>query len=122
MEKLLQQYEESFAEVNWKAMTGQQKLDFVFRWFELKIFDAKLNKATGQINAENQEAYQKQQKQAYIESLKEVGFNCDNGVEDYEKLFNRPEIFGDRWQQKAEEAQAQSTSIDDFINLTIQYL
>lgn len=122
MAKLLQQYEESFSEVNWKAMTQEQKLDFIARWFELKIFDAKLNKATGQINAENQAEAEKQQKQAYIDSLKEVGFKCDNGVEDYRKLFNRPEIFGTRWQQKAEEAQAQSTSIDDFLNLTIQYL
>lgn len=122
MAKLLQQYEESFADVNWNAKTRDEQIDFMLRWMGLKIFDAKLNKATGQISADNQAELEKQQKQAYIDSLKEIGFACDNSIEDYEKLYGRPEIFGETWKAKAKAAHDESTSIDDFINLTIQYL
>ena len=103
-------------------MTDTDKQDFIFRWFELKIFDAKLIKATGLINAENQIEFEKQQKHAYIDALKSIGFVCDNGIEDYKKLFNRPEIFGANWEQKAELYHSESTSIDNFINLINQYL
>lgn len=96
MANLLQQYENSFSEVNWKAMTRDEQIDFVLRWMELKIFDAKLNKATGQINAENQEIFEAQQKDMYINTLKSIGFICNNSIEDYKKLFNRPEIFGEK--------------------------
>lgn len=122
MANLLQQYENSFSEINWNAKTREEQIDFTLKWIGLKIFDAKLNKANGQIHLENQEKLEKQWKQAYIESLKSIGYLCDNKIDDYYKLFNHPEIFGDNWKEKAELFHSESVSIDDFINLTKQYL
>jgi hypothetical protein len=122
MANLLQKYEETFPEIIKSNLTDAEKLAIIWRWFELKAFDARLNNSMNQINAEKQEQYQQQQKQAYIDALKSIGFNCDNGEEDYKKLFNRPEIFGSTWEEKAKLYHGQSASIDDFINLAIQYL
>jgi hypothetical protein len=122
MANLLQKYEETFPEIIKSGLSDQEKLVIIWRWFELKAFDARLNNSMTLINAEKQEVQQKQQKQSFIGMLQSLGYVGNNCVEDYKKLFNRPEIFGSTWEEKAELFHAQSTSIDDFINLAIQYL
>lgn len=122
MANLLQKYEETFPEIIKSGLSDQEKLVIIWRWFELKAFDARLNNSMNQINAEKQEVQQKQQKQAFIGMLQSLGYVGNNCVEDYKKIYAKPEIFGEEWERKAEEAHAQSTSIDDFINLAIQYL
>lgn len=122
MANLLQKYEETFPEIIKSGLSDSEKLAIIWKWFELKAFDARLNNSMSKINADKQEQFQQRQKQAYIEALQAIGYAGNNCVEDYLKLYEQPEIFGDAWEEKARLAHAESTGIDDFINLAIQYL
>lgn len=122
MANLLQKYEETFPEIIKSGLSDSEKLSIIWKWFELKAFDARLNNSMSKINEQKQEEFQQQQKQAYIEALQAIGYAGNNCIEDYLKLYEQPEIFGEKWEDKARLAHAESNSIDDFINLAIQYL
>lgn len=47
----------------------------------------------------------------------EHGFRCDNSRQDWELLFNRPEISGANWITQANYHIAQSTGVDYFLNI-----
>ena len=122
MANLLQKYEETFPEIIKSGLTDSEKLSIIWKWFELKAFNMKLNNTLNKINSKKELEFQEEQKQLFIESLQQIGYICDGRIEDYELLFNRSEIFGENWKAQAKYYFDQSAGIDYFINLVKEKL
>lgn len=113
----LKSYEDGFLNTNWTGMTATQKNAFVAEHYRLKILAAKEIEAN-RVAAEAQQATDNAaRKQQIITYLKNHGFACDNSKADWDKLYNRPKVFGANWQAQSDYQQSISTGVDYFLNV-----
>jgi hypothetical protein len=115
----LQTFEDSFKTINYTGMTAVQKQTFVLNHYALKIAAAKENEAN-RIESEGQAITDNEtRKQALIVKLQAKGFLCDNSQADWYKFYNRPQVFGENWQDQADYQISISTGIDYFLSKVI---
>lgn len=113
----LKTYEDGFLTANWTGMTATQKNAFVAEHYRLKILAAKeieANRVADEAKLVTDNAARKQQ---IITYLKNHGFACDNSKADWDKLYNRPKVFGVNWQAQSNYQQSISTGVDYFLNV-----
>lgn len=125
----LKTFEDSFLSTGWSTLSDTEKQAFIFEHYRLKILAAKeieINRiATESATiAENaaKEAQAAADKQQFIDKLKSIGFACDNGLPDWERLYNYPEIYGSTYKYKAALAQSQSPNLDYFLKAANEML
>lgn len=116
----LKAFEDSWVTLQWTAMTDAQRNTYLRQYLGLQIA-AKKEDESNKIEADRlAEIAAQQRKQSILEYLTSLGYLCDNSQEDWHKLFNRPEIFGANWQDKADYQRSISPDIDYFINKAIE--
>lgn len=114
-QKALEDFEKTWLTTDWAVMTATQKQAHVASHYALKIAAAKEAEAN-RVEAGNQAVIDNAaRRQQAITYLQNHGFKCDNSPEDWNKLYNRPYIFGERWYIQSEYQQSISTGIDYFI-------
>ena len=116
----LKSFEDSWVTLQWTVMTDAQRNTYLRQYLGLQIAARKeqdANKIEAEQQAEQQAAARKQ---AIVEYLISLGYVCDNSPEDWRKLYNRPHIFGETWQEKADYQQSISPDIDYFINKALE--
>lgn len=108
--------------LDWEILTAAQKTAHVVAKEGLQIaVEKELEANRIETDATNlQETVTR--KEQLITLLKSRGYACDNSLSDWIKLFNRPDIFGDNWQNKAMFHFQQSTGLDDFIKKIISII
>ena len=115
-QKALTDFEATWLTTNWTALTATQKQTHVAQHYGLKIAAAKEIEA----NRIQSEAYEvtaaATRKQQAITYLTNHGFNCDNSKHDWDLLYNRPHIFGEKWEVQADYQRSISTGVDYFLN------
>lgn len=120
----LKTFEDGFISVDWTAKTTIEQDAFNRQWTGLKIAVAK-EIAAAKITAQQQHiadslaqvAAQLTARTEFIQKLQSIGFLCDNGLVDWKRLYNYPEIYGSTYNQKAALAQSQSAGVDYFLNV-----
>lgn len=125
----LRNFEADFKATGWSTMTVQHRTDFVFEHYRLKIAAAK-EADVERINAEAaaaqeaaaQAAAATTARQQFIDKLKSLGYLCDNSQTDWDKLYNRPEMFSSIWQAQANYQKSISPGIDYFLQQAQQIL
>jgi len=122
-QKALNDFKTAELSVNFDAMTTTQLATYLKTEKKLEVAVQKeINAAKVIADAElaNQLAAQiavdEARKQQIITYLKNHGFLVDNSETDWYKLYNRPVIFGDTWENQANYQISISTGIDYFIN------
>lgn len=118
----LKAFEDAFLTTDWAAKTITEQDAFNRTWTGLKIAAAK-EAETNRIAtiAEKTAAEQSAQtaattaKNEFIAKLKSLGYLCDNSQTDWNKLYNRPEMFSSTWQVTADYQHSISTGIDYFL-------
>lgn len=113
---ILTDFENTWLTIDWNLLTEIEKQAHIFNHYELKINSTKEienNRITGEIEYALALEEAKLQK---IAILNERGFACDNSLSDWEKVFNKPEIFGVNWQEQAQAHFNLQLGLDYFIN------
>jgi hypothetical protein len=103
------------------SLTEANKLQRLKDYYGLQIKarrEAYLSRITDSVGVVNIQAGTRT---SYINHLKSIGYVCDNSKADWRKAYNKPEWFGSNWQNKADEAWAGSTGLNDFLNFCKQY-
>lgn len=119
-QEALKAFEDSWVTLQWTVMTDAQRNTYLRQYLGLQVAEAK-EKAANKLEAEQQAiADAEQRKQAVIEYLQSLGYMCDNSQEDWRKLYARPEIFGELWQDKADYQQSISPDVDYFISKAME--
>ena len=119
-QEALKAFEDAWVTLQWTNMTDAQRNTYLRNYLGLQIA-AKKEMEANKIENEQQAAQQaEQRKQAVIEYLKSLGYQGDNSIEDWYKLYNRPHIFGETWQEKADYQFSLSTDIDYFIGKAME--
>lgn len=113
----LKTYEDGFIGINWTGMTAAQKNAFIAEHYRLKILAAKEIEANRLASEAQQVTDNAARKQQIITYLKNHGFACDNSKADWDKLYNRPKVFGANWQAQSDYHQSISTGVDYFLNV-----
>ncbi|MCE5225282.1 MAG: hypothetical protein LLG05_05415 [Porphyromonadaceae bacterium] len=114
-QKALEDFEKTWLTVNYVGMTSAQKTTHIQTHYDLKI------KAVKEIEAnkiESEAANTAAQTANLADSkskLQSLGYLCDNSQADWNKLFNRPEMFGVNWQTMATYQKSISTGVDYFL-------
>ena len=104
------------------SLSVTKQTDHLREWYSLKIKSSIQSRLTNISDSTANVITQANQRQAYIQHLIQVhGFACNNSKADWRKAFNQPEVFGDNWQFKADEAWGLSTGLNDFLNFCRQY-
>ena len=106
---------------NWSTMTTDQQ-DASLRTEKTLEYAAIMEISDNTAEAEaiaDQQALDEQA--ALIAEMQAKGYSGQGTLEDYQKLYNHPEIFGANWEANSEAIFNQSTGIDEFINLWVQY-
>lgn len=112
----LADFEKAWVTLQWEEMTDARRNIYLRDHLGLQIAAAKEIEAN-RLEAEQQAETQAQErKQQLINLFAEAGFACDNSKADWDKLYNRPEIFGANWQLQSDYQQSVSTGLDYFLN------
>jgi len=110
-------FEETWKTLNWSAMTTTQKNTHISNHYALKIASAKWVEQQ-KIESENQAVIDNAAFHAKaVAYLKKHGFKVDNSPGDWDRLYNRPAIFGANWQDQSDYQQSISTGVDYFIQV-----
>ena len=116
-QKALEDFEKTWLTINWATMTATAKITHVVNHCALKIAAAKEIEAN-RVESENQQiADNATRKQQTITYLRNHGFSVDNSKADWDKLYNRPHVFGANWQAQSDYQQSISTGVDYFIQV-----
>lgn len=119
-QEALQQFEDAWLTLQWETMTDARRNIYLRDHLGLQIAARKEAEAN-KLEAEQQaEINAQQRKQNIIEYLTALGYLCDNSQQDWRKLYNRPHIFGELWQEKADYQQSISPDIDYFISKAME--
>jgi hypothetical protein len=119
-QEALKAFEDSWVTLQWTTMTDARRNIYLRDHLGLQIAARKEAEAN-KLEAEQQaEINAQQRKQAIIEHLQSLGYTCDNSQQDWQKLYARPEIFGELWQEKADYQQSISPDIDYFISKAME--
>lgn len=120
----LKTFEAGWVTLDYNAMTSTQKLSHIQTWLGLKVQVAKELETNRQIQEAqtaqeiaNQLALIEAKRQQMITYLMAQGFKCDNSLEDWYKLYNKPSVFGSNWKAQADYQMSLSTGIDYFLNV-----
>lgn len=114
-QKALEDFEKAWITTNYVGMTSAQKTTHIQTHYDLKIKAVKEIEAN-RIEAEAAQTAAQSANLADSKSkLQSLGYLCDNSQADWNKLFNRPEIFGLNWQAMATYQKSISTGIEYFI-------
>lgn len=115
-QKALEDFEKTWLTIAWATMTTTQKNTHIANHYALKIAAAKETEAN-RVESENQAVIDNAAfRSKAVTYLKNHGFAVDNSKSDWDKLYNRPEIFGANWQAQSDSQQSISTGADYFIN------
>lgn len=109
-------FEKTWLTLDWSALTAAQKQAHIIQHYGLMIASAKeaeTNRVAGEASQVTITANRKQQA---ITFLTTHGFACDNSQADWDKLYNRPKIFGANWKSQADYQFSISTGVDYFLN------
>ena len=119
-QEALKAFEDSWVTLQWTQMTDAKRNTYLRQHLGLQIAARKEEEAN-KIEAEQQAEIQaEQRRQNIINCLTSLGYQCDNSQADWQKLYNRPEIFGASWQEKADYQQSISPDVDYFISKAIE--
>ena len=100
---------------NWDSFTDEQRKQEMELYTKLKIEAAKeIKQNQVETNLLNEQE-RINNRILMINTIVANGYQCDNSLEDWKKLYNHPEIFGENWENKAEIEQSISSGIDYFI-------
>lgn len=106
------------SDYNFDLMTLEQQQSEMIEYTKLKIAAQKEIEE----NNHEQELLFEQEKENEISNLKnkllDLGYKCDNSIDDWLKLFNRPEIFGINWRIHAQSYFDNSTGFEYFCNIS----
>lgn len=119
-QEALKAFEDAYLTTDWAAKTAAQKQTFVAQHYELKIAATKeieKNRIEAEAEAEVQRLVRRQQAITYLTNH---GFNCDDSLADWQKLYNHPQIFGANWNEQAVYQKSISTGVDYFLNIAYQ--
>ena len=123
----LADFEKAWLTINYVAMTDAQKTTHIQTHYDLKIKAAKEIEANRLESEAEQVTAQATQVTNQTNALKAIGFIGDNSQADWDKLYNRPKVFGANWQMQANYQKSISTGVEYFLNkaqeiLTQQYV
>jgi len=97
----LKAFEDAWKTLDWTALTANQKQAHIVEHYRLQIESAKWV-VTTDASAEAQAVIDAEtRRQQAITYLTGRGFACDNSLADWQKLYNRPKIFGDNHNAQA---------------------
>jgi len=107
---------------DWEKLSDEEKSIENDTYTRLKIAASK-ELLRNTYEAEQQDAINNQIRLDNIKnSLIAKGFACDNSIEDWYKLFNKPEIFGANWQSQADYEFSISSGLEYFLNKASQII
>lgn len=115
-QKALNDFKVKELTINFDAMTTTQLATYIKTEKKLIVAVQKEINAANSIAETEQTAATEAQRQQIITYLKNHGFAVDNSKADWDRLYNRPRIFGANWQAQSNYQQSISTGIDYFIN------
>ena len=116
-QKALEDFEKTWLTIAWTTMTTTQKNTHIANHYALKIAAAKEIEAN-RVESENQAVIDNAAFRAKaVTYLQNHGFAVDNSKADWDKLYNRPHIFGANWQAQSDYQQSISTGVDYFIQV-----
>jgi len=116
-QKALEDFEKAWLTTNWTAMTTTQKNAHIANHYALKIAAAKEIEAD-KVETENQAVIDNSAfRVKAVTYLQNHGFAVDNSKADWDKLYNRPHVFGANWQAQSNYQQSISTGVDYFISV-----
>jgi len=116
-QKALEDFKKTWLTIAWATMTTTQKNTHIANHYALKIAAAKEIEAN-RIESENQAVTDNAAFRAKaVTYLQNHGFTVDNSKADWDKLYNRPNVFGANWQAQSDYQQSISTGVDYFIQV-----
>jgi hypothetical protein len=112
----LKAFEDAWITINYIAMTSAQKTTHIQTHYDLKI---KVVKEIEANRVESEIANTAAQTANLADSkskLQSLGYLCDNSQADWNKLYDRPKLYGINWQQTATYQKSISTGVEYFIS------
>lgn len=113
----LKTFEDAWLTVNYTGMTSAQKTTHIQTWVGLKIAAVKEIDANRIIYENQAIAEAATRRTQAITYLTNKGFLYDNGLADWDKLYNHPKYFGANWKATADYQRSISPNVDYFISV-----
>ena len=112
----LKDFEKAWVTLQWTAMTDAQRNTYLRTYLGLQIESAKEAEAN-KVEAEQQALIQQAARTAQItQYMQSEGFACDNSEQDWDKLYNKPTVFGENWKTISDYQRSLSLGVEDFMN------
>lgn len=115
-QEALKAFEDGWLTLNWSALSSTQKTTHVHTHYGLKIDAAKEIEANTVEAEAAQETANTERLLSVENSLKALGYACDNSESDWDKLYNKRTVYGDNWKAQADSYRDLSTGKEYFLN------
>ncbi len=116
----LSEFQAEWLNLQWTAMSDAQRNTYLRNYLGLQIAAAKEIEANRIEEESNQQTAAETRKQQLIEYLTNQGFACDNSEQDWNRLYDRTEIYGIHWHAQSEYQRSLSIGVDYFLNHAYQ--
>ena len=100
---------------SFKAIKPEEQTAYLSEWMMLKMASAIENEANRKQSEIDSAAAMDARKKAVEATLKAEGYKVDNSASDWDKLYNKPEVYGANWKKQADYQRSIAKSADDFI-------